>query len=730
VALQSYQDRLFDPAFAGFELYILSCPQGTYVGQAHYLLGDMLAQQSDCAKALPHVDEALRHALPSEIRPHAQLLGARCALQLDKLDLAQTFLQEAVKAPAPVNLKAAASYWLGEVALRQQRYAAAPPHYRAAIAAAPTGEYAPHAYYALGWLARQRGDAAAALEAFEALLRLAPTHALAAQVRFARADLLRQTGQIEAAAEAFKQLAQDATGPSQDEVLFRWAEMAYQLRRYQEARTAYGRLVQTFPHSSRVPESLLGLGWIALQQQQCDAVVAAWEKLLEREPDFAQAPDLHYHLGTCYLHLDQEPQARFHFQQVVEAQQDTPQHHEAVIRLAALAYRRQDYPEAIRYYAQALNQATEADRFRLHYLLGESYDARGDTIQALTHWQHALEGPPTLPFYATALYRLGRTHLRQGDWAQAISVLRRLWDDFPQFPERPSVALGLAQAYMQTHDCVEALPFYTAIADANAPGIDSQVVRRARVACLFSLQQYADIVALLAPTGTETLAAATEPALLYTLGQAYMQLQQFDHAAQVFALLQEGAPEHALVAAMLPRYAYALERLGRPGEALTLWQTHLAQGAIEDAAERARLQLHAGRLALQVQRFEDALRLLGPVRHAASSAAAAEARYWLGEAWRQQRQWGPAIETYQDLLHHHATDLRWATLARLRLGTIYEQQQQWEQALAIYRRVRETATDTRMIATAQQRIDAIEAGRHSGLVPTRPLAAPARSSKG
>jgi hypothetical protein len=55
---------------------------------------------------------------------------------------------------------------------------------------------------------------------------------------------------------------------------------------------------------------------------------------------------------------------------------------------------------------------------------------------------------------------------------------------------------------------------------------------------------------------------------------------------------------------------------------------------------------------------------------------------------------------------------------------IYEVQQEWEQALELYRILRETATDADVIANAQRRIAAIEAGRV-----LRPPA-PAAPSKG
>ncbi len=719
VAIQSYQDGLFDPAIAGFETYVRHCPQGQYVGQAHYLLTAMHVKRSACDQALVHAQASLQHTLSPPLRPHVQLLGARCALQLGKDDIAQMFLQDAVAAEAERALKSPALYWLGELAFRQQRYDMAQRYYERALQEAPTGSYVPHVHYALGWLAHQQGEASAALQAFETLLQIAPQHALADKARFARADLLRETGNIEAAAAAFRQLAQDNTHPSQEEALFRWAEVAYQLRRYDEARTAYQKLLQMFPQSTRASASRYGLGWVAVQQQQCAAAAEPWEAFLQHEPPPLQVLEVHHQLGMCYIRLDQYAMARRHLQQVVEADMETAQHREAVVKLAALAFHEQDYAEAIHYYTQALESAVPSEVFRFHYLLAESYHAAGDEALAMVRWQQALQGPQTLPFYAQALYRLGNAYLARRAWNEAIPILRRLWEAFPQFSERSAVVLGLAQAYGQTQQCDEALPFYAMLADTAPPGIDLHAVRRARSACLFALERYAEVAAVLAPLLAEE-ALAAEPALLYTLGQAHMQLQQFSSAAAAFALLKRRFPQHSLVAAMTPHFAFALEKAGRGGEALTLWQTYLDQGTIDDASERIRLHLHVGRLALQEQRFEKALALLTPVREAASPAAVAEALYGLGEVWRQQRQWELAVQAYEDLLQHYPAQAHWVASARLRLGIIYEQLQEWEQALEIYHIIRETATDADIVANAQRRITAIEAGRVSPPASAKP----------
>jgi TolA-binding protein len=200
VAVQTYQDGLFDPAIAGFDAYLKQCPDGQYAGQAHYVLATIYAKRSESAKVLPHVQKALSHQLDAKARPQALWLGAQSALQVGKPEVARDYLHEVATANVGSSLKAPAFYWLGELAYRQQDVEAAQRYYQRAVEEAPTGPYAPHAYYSLGWLARQRGETQAALDAFNTFLQVAPKHEFATQVRFARADLLRETGDIKAAA--------------------------------------------------------------------------------------------------------------------------------------------------------------------------------------------------------------------------------------------------------------------------------------------------------------------------------------------------------------------------------------------------------------------------------------------------------------------------------------------------------------------------------------------------
>ncbi len=166
---------------------------------------------------------------------------------------------------------------------------------------------------------------------------------------------------------------------------------------------------------------------------------------------------------------------------------------------------------------------------------------------------------------------------------------------------------------------------------------------------------------------------------------------------------------------MLPRLAYALEHIERPGEALDIWQAHVQSETEIDPAARLRLQLYMGRLALRAKRFQEALVLLPEMREITATELVAETLFWRAEAHYGLQQWEVAKAQYQALVKRQERGY-WGDAAQLRLGTVYEQQQEWDLALETYRALRDTTTDGEMIASAKRRIAAIEAG----LVRSRP----------
>jgi tetratricopeptide (TPR) repeat protein len=376
-----------------------------------------------------------------------------------------------------------------------------------------------------------------------------------------------------------------------------------------------------------------------------------------------------------------------------------------------VAFAQQEYDAAIRLYTRALSLASQEEVSRLQYLLGEAYAALGKDDQALEHWRQVHRGPQTSALYAQALYRISSHYVQQQAWEKALPLLRQLWDSFPEFPERAAVAMQLVQAYSATKQCSDALEVYEAlIANMSAPG-EQRLSRIAKALCLFELGRPLEVIETLSPLVGDTASAPVQPRELYMLGQAHMQLHQYDQAREVFSLLHQRFPFDALTAAAEPSLAFVLEHAGRQGEALAVWRTYLRREEGRNQQHLSQFQLHAGRLAFKEGQFAEALDYLAPVRESALGPLAAEALFWSAEAYFRQQQWDLAHQVYQELLDRHSAEQQWSALARLRLGMIYEQQKEWERALHAYQILLTLTTDAEVIANAQQRIAAIEAGR-------------------
>lgn len=721
VALQSYHDGLFEPAMAGVQAYLQKCPAGENVPQAHYLLAQIVYQQQNFLAALHHVTEALSRPLSATLVPHALLLAAQSCRQLGRIEQARLYLQRVVDSTPSPALRAPAFYWLGELAARQQRYADARIYYRRALAAQDSGDYAAYAQYALGWTNRQLGDAPAALAAFTAFLALAPHHQNAPQARFARAVLLRQTGQLAAAKAAFAKLADQAPAQLLDEVRFWWAETAYQLGAYGEAATLYRRLITLHPHSPRVGASFYGWGWAEVRQQHCAAARQPWETLLRQMPGFSRAAEIHYQLGVCYIELELPDLARRHLQAAIAAPANPAQRHDAILKLASLAFNDKRYAEAVGYYGSALVSSSDEERGQLYYLMGESYAALGRYTPAIAQWERVLAAPAARALQSRALYRMGQVYMEQKAWPQAIAVLRRLWDEAPTFTRRAALAAYLIDAYRALGQCPAALPFYDALIQLSTTPPQSLSAIRAKATCLYESKRYREVVQLLAPRLPAAVDAAADPMPVYLLAQAYLQLQQDEAALAPLLLLRQQFPDHPLTTAAVPQLAKALERLGRRKEAVAVWQVVLRQQPLQNAQQVAALRLHIGRLALRAGLLADALDVLAPVRGGGVTALAAEALFWSGEVYLQQERWELALQLYQELVDTYPDAAYWHALASFRMGIIYEHQQDWEHALQVYQALRATTTEQDLRTNVEQRIAAIETGRVVPLPPPPPL---------
>jgi TolA-binding protein len=104
-------------------------------------------------------------------------------------------------------------------------------------------------------------------------------------------------GALDAALEAFRQSQAASPPPGKPEEARFWeGETLFRMRRFEEARAVYDRLLADNAASPLAPDALYGLGWTQLELGRREAAITAFRQLVEAFPEHGSVPS-----ATVYL---------------------------------------------------------------------------------------------------------------------------------------------------------------------------------------------------------------------------------------------------------------------------------------------------------------------------------------------------------------------------------------------------------------------------------------------
>jgi TolA-binding protein len=116
-------------------------------------------------------------------------------------------------------------------------------------------------------------------------------------------------GVLEPALEAFRQAQRFAPPPGKpDEARFWEGEALYRMKRFQDARAVYDRIVAENAASPMAPDALYGLGWSELELKRREAAAGAFRQLIEAFPEHANAPSAAVYLARTLIDLKRAPE--------------------------------------------------------------------------------------------------------------------------------------------------------------------------------------------------------------------------------------------------------------------------------------------------------------------------------------------------------------------------------------------------------------------------------------
>ena len=419
--------------------------------------------------------------------------------------------------------------------------------------------YAAPDLYALAVIFNEKGNTDGAVQLYQRTIETEPTHA---QSHFALGETFYTRGTTEAAQHHYQQAL--SVMPSLKDTFYEPLEPYFAgLMTPDQAMPIIEKAMFVLPDD---PRSSFYAGMIETDAGNTENAIQQYEKTIEIIEADAQGRSLQAHIESLQVEL---PLGNFI---------------DAYFKLGELHHQQGDIDTAVRYFKRALEvNPALADRFivqgqrafdeesyqdaieplNIHlllfpedvsatYLLGQSYEASGDTDSAITFYERTLTLDPQRPdvlFKIVHIYRGREAH------QQAVDTLKRLIEIAPETTEAHYL---LALSYLSLKQPNDALPafletirlnpedvaahYHAAILFEENGEIDNAIVHYEKTIALDTTLIESDIGRSLQTPMQGVKATAVEP--FFRLGAIYRQRNDEDNTLRVYQPALEIEPAH------------------------------------------------------------------------------------------------------------------------------------------------------------------------------------------
>jgi TolA-binding protein len=352
-------------------------------------------------------------------------------------------------------------------------------------------------------------------------------------------------GSFEAAIDAFRKSEGFVPVPGKPQEARFWeAETLYRMKRFTDARAAYGRVASAEPASPFLADALYSMGFADLELKRRDAAAADFRRLIKEFPDHATAPSATIQLGRALIetkHADEAvavlepfakkypehklvPEARYFLARARLADGDT---NEGVAELRAFS---RSYP--------GHELAASARRVALDTQIktGKKKDL-AEEYSALIALKPAT--PESLYDAGTIAVGLDRARDAEAAWA-------RLRKEFPDHVLTARVSLDQAQAAFGKSNFKEASAFARAATKSSEETVRGQallVVGETEMKLRHPAQA---LPAFQAAADTPGLEPALRFRALAGSGLAHEDQKQWTQAAKYYEEVAAGSPDKSL----------------------------------------------------------------------------------------------------------------------------------------------------------------------------------------
>ncbi|MCB0763107.1 MAG: tetratricopeptide repeat protein [Flavobacteriales bacterium] len=407
--------------------------------------------------------------------------------------------------------------------------------------------------------------------------------------------------------------------------------------------------------------------------------VATLKALLNERPNSRYAADAKFQLGETYINMDQDGPAATYYGQVVSDHPNSPHVRQSMLQMA-LIHKRQ-----------------------------------GKTQQALDEFKAIVAKYNTVDGSREALAAIEAIYVEQGKVSEYEAYVRTLGFVDPSTLDLDTKYYRSAEALYFDDKCEQAIGALGDYLSKYPNGAYAVNALFYRGDCLYRSGQFSaalpDLEAVVERNGTQFMENALSGAseIRYKDGR-------YEGALDYYTRLEAVASSPLnVLAAQVGRMRCLLE-LGRAADAARAAEK-VAVNNDANADLRAEAGLIAAKGALDKEQYDDAYTRFKAVTTASSNALGAEAKYHMAYVRHLQGRWSDGEKEVFDLVKKYPSYDHWKARAFILLGDIYVQLNDKFQAKATLQSVINNCTEPDLVAQAQQRLDAINAGEAKKVVP-------------
>jgi cellulose synthase operon protein C len=643
---------------------------------AQYALAVAYQEEGEAAEAGRRYQEFLSSYANHKLADEVRIRAAELLLKGSKLVEAEALLKQ-VSISDQKSLADLALLRMGFIYSKQGKTAEAAAQYEKLISQFANSSYVPSAALALGQLRIQQGNFDKAIESLRKVGK-GKDPAVAEAAHWIAVALMKQQKHADAArhlSEALK-LFPDATALQLD-----LADAFYgQPAKRAEARKAFESLAMEKPDSPQAPRATYNAAFVALEAGEPVAAQQWAEKFLSKYPNDALRADVAHVAAEALLRQGLHDASAQAFGKLIEADAKNESVNQWRLRQAMAYYLAGKYDQAIsnaqrlgealtdknlkaeakfilgasllyaEQAAQAVPQLEESQSLSDNwsaadealFVLGEAYQRLKNNLQAKQSYQKLLQKHSQSRLKAQAQYKLAQIAAAEGSFADAINQYRSLIAEPAAANYHNFAQYGIAWCLMQQDQHQAALNELQPLIAKNLQDSIGSEVLLAQGICLRKVGQAQESVAALNQFLQRSPKAVSLANGLFELGLAHTSLKQLDQANAAYERIINEVPDYAGADRVLYEIAWNLTE-----------QDKGAAAAVK---------------------FSELARMYPQSSHAA------EANYMVAQHQYENKQFQPAIQTYEVILGQ-TQDPELLEKTLYKLGWTHFQLEQYDKAV-------------------------------------------------